>query len=228
MQAEKKVTEGNSIEKVIHQRTEAILEHFRADPIAPLISISPTFSLSPLERMNDGRFHKHHDGSVLRFESNRSPDQSFTMVLPSFPNYRNEYVGFLNSTYKTNFLESDLPKGLDIDHLLAASNSPSLTWVRLEALPIRINRSHGGGAEKKNARSRIADARKRAEHRPGTMNWLVAAKLASLMSPLSPKSKNSQSRLEAIVEYFVELGFVRAQVEGGLKSCQHQLAELGI
>lgn len=209
--------------KIIEMRVDRILEDFRNLPSPPLMSASPEFSFDSLGRSLSGTFSRSSDGSTLHFNNPECAEKSFVMVRPSVIAYRDVYLKFINSRYRVNFSNSDLPKGIDVDHLLAKSNSPSETWIRLEAVHCTINRSHGGGVEKRNSTSEVTMARKSAEHRPGGMTWLVAAKLAMVRSPLSQQAKSATARKEALVDYFVAQGFDRTHVEIGITACQHDL-----
>nr|WP_170539748.1 hypothetical protein [Ruegeria arenilitoris] len=211
--------------EIIEMRAGSLLEDFDTLGMPPLMSVSPELSFDILGRSLGGTFRQSSDGGTMHFNNPDCAEKSFVMVRPSVTNHRDVYLKFINSRYETNFSNSDLPQGFDVDHLLAKSNCPSTNWIRLEAVLSTINRSHGGGVEKRNSTSQVIKARKSAEHRPGSMTWLVAAKLAMIKSPLAQKAKSTSARKEALVEYFVSRGFERNHVEVGITACQHDLAD---
>lgn len=215
-----------TFEEIINERIKETLRVFIYSDFPPIMSASPYIPFSALEKSKNGVFEVSENGSVRRFISNVNPHHSFTMVLPDFPGYKNEYINFIISQYCKELSDFEIPPGYDVDHLLAVSNAPSSNWLRLEAIPLRSNRSHGGGAERENSRSKITSARKEEQHRPSNMTWLVAAKLAGILSPLSPKSKDANIRIDAIINYFVSNGFNEAHVRAGLKMNRHQIQTL--
>ena len=212
--------------EIIQMRTGSILDDFRKLQSPPIMAVSPRISIENLGRSLGGSFVESSNGQFLTFYDPTSAERSFVMVRPLRKKYKQCYINFINSRYNANFSIVDFPKDFDVDHLLARSNSPAKTWVRLEAVNYKINRSHGGGVEKRNASSGVTMARKSAEHRPASMTWLVAAKLAMIRSPLLGREKSVILRKEAFIDYFVAQGFERAHVEVGINACQHDLPVL--
>ncbi len=207
--------------KIIHDRTNAILERFKQIGAPPKVAISQDHNFKNLEQLFDGKITQGAVEDILYFNSRVSPDESFVLVRPCYEQCREAYIDFINSVYGSDFSTQDLPKGIDIDHLLAKSNSPDYSWIRLEAVAASVNRSHGAGVEKRNSNSPITAARKQSNYHHGSMTWLSAAKLAALKSPLISKSKTASERSEAIIQYFVNMGFERKIVEVGLSVVIH-------
>ncbi|WP_160116679.1 hypothetical protein [Pseudovibrio ascidiaceicola] len=206
---------------IIQNRTDAILRHFREDIAPPKVAISPDHNFPALERLFKGSLIRGIDDDVLYFESDISKDDSYVLVRSNWEKYRLTYVNFINSQYEQSFSIQDLPSGFDIDHLLAKSNAPPSSWIRLEAVVASSNRSHGAGVEKRNSSSLITADRKESNYHHGSMTWLSAAKLAGFMSPLANDSEGGTARLEELVQYFVNVGFERACVLSGVEVAIH-------
>lgn len=211
----------STLNEIISKRADEILNQFISSSAPPKVALTPHHSMKNIEKLFDVKMSVLLNGDVLIFSSLSDPNQSFCLVKPSLENYRKIYVDFINGQYNSNFTISGIPSGYEVDHMLAKSNAPTSAWIRIEVILGAVNRSHGGGVEKRNSASGVVLRRKEDEYHHGSMTWISAAKLAELKSPLLAKSKNAKERLELLIDYFVKAGFDKALVERGIGASIH-------
>lgn len=146
------------------------------------------------------------------------PDLSSVWALPSVTKYKDLYEAFLDLAYGTT--GATAPAGFDIDHLRAKALTPANCFIRLEAVNSSVNRSHGGGYETQMKDSTVTEARKKKGHVNGSMSWMVALKLAGVMSSLLATSPSAEKRRAEAVKVMQTLGFSPAEIDEGLAALE--------
>ncbi len=205
-------------------RAETLLKQFARTNPEPVIVLAPSLidvtayrfgcTVSPVGGFpEDQAFALLHPGD---------PNMSSVWALPGVERYKDVYEAFLDLAYGTKGAKA--PAGCDVDHLRAKAITPANCFIRLEAVDSSANRSHGGGFETQMKQSTVTEARKKKGHVNGSMSWMVALKLAGVMSPLLATSPNAERRRAAAVAVFQKLGFSPAEIEEGLAALENLAA----
>lgn len=204
-----------TMQKIVRDRAEHLLASFNNQALVP-----PKMALGSLDIMNNvaalwgGQWKNIKINQCWFFLHNTEKVKSSVWVAPNLNDHSGAYKEFVSQTY--GIQKPILPSGLDIDHLQAKATLPHGSIVRLEAVASTSNRSHGAGVEKRMSDSKVSDARKAANHTSGSMTWLVALKLAGVLSPKIGNSPSAQERQTAAIEYFASKGWNEALVKQGL------------
>ncbi|MGI3167873.1 hypothetical protein ACRARG_01890 [Pseudooceanicola sp. C21-150M6] len=200
--------------RILRDRADHLLTAFQNDPMPPKMALANSGIRSNVARLWGMTWEEDRPGRSFFLMHPTDPVRSSVWVLPSYGDWIGAYKRFITRTYGIS--DPIVPIGFDIDHLQAKSTVPGSAVIRLEAVPIRANRSHGAGFEARMAESAITQGRKMRDHTHGSMTWLVALKLAGVLSPLVGNSAVAEARHKAAVAYFVGRGWHRTQVEAGL------------
>jgi hypothetical protein len=209
---------------IARTRAESLLRRFAGQGVPPVIVLSPG-----LIDVTAYRF-----GCTKTPVGTRSMQEAFALIHPNDPlmstvwalpkvrGYKKIYEQFLELAYGLKGAKA--PAAHDVDHLRAKAITPANCFIRLEAVGKSSNRSHGGGFESQMKDSVVTQARKDRGHVNGSMSWMVALKLAGVLSPLIATNPDAAQRRAAAIAVFSKMGFSRAEIEQGLDSLQELAA----
>lgn len=203
-----------SMPQIIHSRAEALLNAFNTAPMPPKMALGGPEIRQNMGLLWTGAWEDDRSNQSYFWIHPTDPSQSSVWARPGYGSYGAAYKRFITRAY--GIANPAVPGGFDIDHLQARETTPSGAVIRLEAVPRSSNRSHGGGVEKRMGQSTVTAGRKAANHTSGSMTWLVALKLAGVMSPLISNGPTAQARHDAAIGFFTARGWDRQLVEQGL------------
>lgn len=207
---------GSTASQIIAARADRLLHEFHHGDFVKMALGGPDI-MKNMPHIWTGAWqdlpgHPRRDVAMWRHPTD--PLASSVWARPGYDPYRKAFLDFLAAVH--GLRGGALPPGTDVDHLQARSTVPAGSFIRLEAVTASSNRSHGAGEEKRMAGSTVTEGRKARGHTPGTMTWLVALKLAGLLSPRISNAAAQADRMDAAITFFTSRGWPRPVVEQGL------------
>ncbi len=208
-----------NVQTIVNARIKALLRSFAHDPVQPLVEVDDAAALRGLTLALDefaesgadvGALARRSTGNVVMVSApDGRPENASVWVRAQYSDYRAAYAAFVQQAYGVTLERADMA-AYDVDHLLNRARAGNAnTLLRIEALPLSVNRQWGSVLEKLASQSNVA-----ANHKTRRlMSYLIAAKVAGLPPPISLTDGPSRARL---VLGLVALGLRQAEVEQGL------------
>jgi len=208
-----------SLDAILRARADLLIRAFHTEDLPPRAAYG-----SPAIAANRGYMHKgawgtlagHPGGSVQVWRHPTDPHKSAVYAGPAYGPYRKAFMDFLSDVYKRPVTR--LPGGLDVDHLLAKSLANASALIRLEAVDMSANRSHGAGPERKAGKSPVIEGRKMRDHSPGGFTWLTLLKLAGVLAPNLRHTTSARERMRLAVAVFTARGWRKQEAEEGIRA----------
>lgn len=206
---------NQSMSQIIRARSEALLAQFHTSPAPPKMALGGLDIRQNMTLLWTGAWEVDQPDQSFFWIHPTDATQSSVWAKPGYGPYRDAYKRFITRAY--GIAHPAIPGGFDVDHLQAKETTPAGAVIRLEAVARGSNRSHGGGVEKRMGNSTVTAGRRATNHTPGSMTWLVAMKLAGVLSPTVATSASSEARRQAAISFFVSKGWNRGIVEQGME-----------
>ncbi len=213
-----------SLSQIITQRCDRLLADF-VYGIAPLVEVESAAGLGTLMHLDDfapgsmpTALGRRATGNVVMVPGPAGqPHAASVWVRASYSDYRGAYAAFLHSAYKIAVTPADLSI-YDVDHLLNRARAGTGTaLLRIEALPLSVNRQWGSFLEKLASQSQVhGNTRTRR-----LMSHLIVGKVAGLAPPAGLHDVPGRQRLAAGI---AALGLPQAEVDAGLANMLDHIA----
>lgn len=205
-----------SLPAIIARRRDKLLNDF-VRGIPPLVEAESAAGLGSLMHLDEFQpgatpagLGRRATGNVVMVAGPAGqPDAASLWVRASYSDYRGAYAAFIQSTYGLTVTPAELG-AYDVDHLLnRARAGAGSALLRIEALPLSVNRQWGSFLERlastPNIRKNNSTLR--------LMSYLIAGKVAGLPPP---SALNDLAGRRALAQGIAGLGLPLDRVESGL------------
>lgn len=213
-----------SLHQIIARRRRNLLDSFvRGFP--PLVEVESAAGLGTLLHLDEflpgaatGGLGRRSSGNVVMIAGPAGqPDAANLWVRASYSDYRGAYAAFMRSNYGLTVTTADLA-AYDIDHLLnRARAGAGSAMLRVEALPLSVNRQWGSFLERL-ASSALIHGNTRTRR---LMSYLIAGKVAGLQPPSALNDLAGRRQLALGIS---RLGLPLREVEEGLANMLEHIA----
>lgn len=213
-----------SLSQIIARRRQCLLSDF-VRGIPPLVEVESAAGLGSLMHLDEflpgaapSGLGRRATGNVVMITGAASQTDTATLwVRASYSDYRAAYAAFMRSNYGLTVTSADLA-AYDVDHLLNRARAGLGTaLLRIEALPLLVNRQWGGFLERLASSAQIhGNSRTRR-----LMSYLIAGKVAGLQPPAALDDLPGRHRL---AQGLAALGLPQREVEDGLADMLDHIA----
>lgn len=216
-----------TVASIVRSRISNILRAFAQDSVPPLVEVDGPAALAglaeSLDEFTEGDLETARLGRralsnvVMIGGPGGRPDTASVWVRAQYSDYRAAYAAFLRKAYGIKVARADL-QAYDVDHLLNRARAGNgNTLLRVEALPLSVNRQWGSILEKLASQSNVAGNLKTRR----LMSYLIAAKVAGLPPPATLTDGPSRERL---IRGLAALGLREQEVRDGLDNMLGHIA----
>lgn len=214
-----------TLDQIVAARRQALLDRFVRDVFPPLVEADGTGGLTGLMHLDEftpgstpgqlGR-RKSQNAAMVPGPAG-SPHAASLWVRGGYGGYRPAYAAFLKANYGLTVTPEALA-AYDVDHLLNRARSGNDdVLLRIEALPLSINRQWGSFLERLASSQHIAGNRRTSR----LMSYLIAAKVAGLIPPATLDDQVGIARLAGGLS---ALGLNAVEVRAGLDNMLAHIA----
>lgn len=153
-------------------------------------------------------------GATILSVPGRLPETGMSLWVPAgLKSYRAAFVAFMKHVYGEPFDAADL-NGYDVDHLLNKKRATGDdVLIRVEAVPLNVNRTWGTLFEKNASNPQFWANRKREVR---SMSWMIAAKLIGKMPPRGPGDAAGIRDLAQFFGQHSDIGMSEAAITAAL------------